>query len=103
MSQSIADNEMKALIAFPGCSKRLRETGNADDNAAFLGEMANIIADSRHGPRGISPMSDEDRDKHTNLVLLCCEHTRSSTPSHGPTVYPSCAGSRRTTRTDSPG
>ena len=81
MSRNIPDKEMKALIAlsggvcaFPGCNKRRVETGNDDDAAAFLGEMAHIIADSRQGPRGISPMSDEDRAKHTNLVLLCERH-----------------------------
>ena len=50
------------------------EPGNTDDDAAFLGEMAHIVADSRQGPRGVSPMSDEDRDKHTNLLLLCGDH-----------------------------
>jgi hypothetical protein len=81
MSRNIPDKEMKALIAlsggvcaFPGCNKRLLEPGNAADAAAFLGEMAHIVADSRQGPRGVSPMSDEDRDKHTNLVLLCGDH-----------------------------
>jgi hypothetical protein len=81
MSRNIPDKEMKALIAlsggvcaFPGCNKWLLEQGNADDDAAFLGEMAHIIADSRQGPRGVSPMSDEDRDKHTNLILLCGDH-----------------------------
>ncbi len=81
MSRNIPDKEMKALIAlsggicaFAGCNKRLLEPGDADDDAAFLGEMAHIIADSRQGPRGISPMSEEDRDKHTNLVLLCGDH-----------------------------
>jgi hypothetical protein len=81
MSRNIPEKESKALIAlsggvcaFPGCPKRLVEPGNASDDAAFLGEMAHIIADSRQGPRGVSPMSDEDRDKHTNLVLLCGDH-----------------------------
>jgi hypothetical protein len=81
MSRNIPDKEMKALIAlsggvcaFPGCNQRLVEPGNTKDDAAFLGEMAHIIADSRQGPRGDSPMSDEDRDKHTNLLLLCGDH-----------------------------
>ena len=81
MSRNIPDKEMKALIAlsggvcaFPDCTTRLVEPSNADDDAAFLGEMAHIVGDSRQGPRGVSPMSDEDRDKHTNLVLLCGDH-----------------------------
>ena len=81
MGPNIPDKEMKTLIAlsggvcaFPGCDKRLVEPGNGHDDAAFLGEMAHIVADSRQGPRGDSPMSDEDRDKHTNLLLLCGDH-----------------------------
>jgi hypothetical protein len=81
MSRNIPDKEMKALIAlsggvcaFPDCNRRLVEPGNADDDAAFLGEMAHIVADSRQGPRGCSPMSAEERDKHTNLLLLCGDH-----------------------------
>ncbi len=81
MSRNIPDKEMKTLIAlsggvcaFPNCNRRLVEPGNAADPAAFLGEMAHIIADSRQGPRGCSTMSDEERDRHTNLVLLCGDH-----------------------------
>src|SRR5205085_1158656 len=62
------------VCAFPDCNKRLLEPGNTDDDAAFLGEMAHIVADSRQGPRGNVPMSDEDRDKHTNLLLVCGDH-----------------------------
>jgi hypothetical protein len=79
--RSIPEKETKALIAlsggvcaFPGCHKRLVEHGNDLDAAAFLGEMAHIVADSRQGPRGDSPMSDEERDRHTNLLLLCGDH-----------------------------
>src|ERR1043165_6339740 len=81
MSQNIPDKEMKALIAlsggicaFPGCNRRLVEPGTKNDDAAFLGEMAHIIPDRRQGPRGDSPMSYEDRDKHTNLLSLCGDH-----------------------------
>ncbi len=79
--KNIPDREMKALIAdsggvcaFPGCNQRFVEPGNAVDDAAFLGEMAHIVGDSHQGPRGDFPMSDDDRDKHTNLVLLCGDH-----------------------------
>lgn len=81
MSRNIPDKEMKALIAlsggvcaFPACHKRLVEPRNDLDAAAFLGEMAHIVADSRQGPRGDSTMSDEERDSHTNLLLLCGDH-----------------------------
>jgi hypothetical protein len=79
--KNIPDKEMKALIAnsggvcaFPACTQRFVEPGNDLDDAAFLGEMAHIVGDSHQGPRGDFPMSDDDRDKHTNLVLLCGDH-----------------------------
>jgi hypothetical protein len=79
--KNIPEKEMKALIAlsgnmcaFPGCATQLVIPGNDGDDAAFLGEMAHIIGDSHQGPRGDSPMSDEDRDKHNNLLLLCGDH-----------------------------
>lgn len=79
--KNISDKEMKALIAlsggvcaFPNCSTQLVEPGNANDSAAFLGEMAHIVGDSHQGPRGAFPMLDDDRNKHTNLLLLCGDH-----------------------------
>lgn len=79
--KNIPDKEMKSLIAdsggvcaFPGCTQRFVEPGNAVDDAAFLGEMAHVVGNSHQGPRGDFPMSDDDRDKHTNLVLLCGDH-----------------------------
>jgi hypothetical protein len=78
---SILQKEIKALCAlsggvcaFPGCGRSLVEPGTEDDDATFLGEIAHIVADSRQGPRGNLPLSDEDRDKHPNLVLLCGDH-----------------------------
>ena len=59
------------VCAFPGCGMDLIEPGTDTDDPSFLGENAHIIADSRQGPRGDSRMSDEDRDKHPNVILLC--------------------------------
>lgn len=81
MSRNIPQKEVKALFmlsggvcAFPGCGKRLIEPGTETDDAAILAEMAHIVGDSHQGPRGDSAMSDEDRDKHTNLLLVCGDH-----------------------------
>jgi hypothetical protein len=81
LSRNIPQKEIKALFmlsggvcAFPGCGKRLIEPGTQTDDATILAEMAHIVADSRQGPRGDSAMSEEDRDKHTNLLLVCGEH-----------------------------
>jgi hypothetical protein len=81
MSRNIPPKEVKALFmlsggvcAFPDCGKRLIEPGTETDDAAILAEIAHIVADSRQGPRGDSAMSDDDRDKHTNLLLVCADH-----------------------------
>ena len=57
--------------AFPGCGRELVEPGNSDDGSAYIGEIAHIVADRRQGPRGNSPLTDEERDRHDNLILLC--------------------------------
>jgi hypothetical protein len=40
----------------------------------ILGEIAHIIAERRDGPRGDQPMSVEERNRASNLMLLCQEH-----------------------------
>ena len=57
--------------AFPGCGRELIEPGKTGDDSTYIGEIAHIVADSRQGPRGNSPMTDEQRDHHDNLILLC--------------------------------
>lgn len=74
----VPDREWKIVLArsggfcaFPSCGKQLTEVGSGKSETAFLGDVAHIVADSRQGPRGDDEMSDADRDKHPNLVLLC--------------------------------
>lgn len=62
------------ICAFPNCNKKLVEEATTADDAAILAELAHIVADSRQGPRGNEPLSEEDRRKHPNLILLCREH-----------------------------
>lgn len=45
-----------------------------DGDKETLGEMAHIVAKSKDGPRGDSPLSLKDRDKYKNLILLCPTH-----------------------------
>jgi 5-methylcytosine-specific restriction endonuclease McrA len=59
------------VCAFPGCGEDLVKPGLDTNDPSFIGEIAHIVADSRQGPRGESLLSDEERDKHPNLVLLC--------------------------------
>lgn len=81
MSRNISPKEVKTLFAlsgnlcaYPGCNQRLVEPGTPNDDAVVLAKVAHIVADSRQGPRGNSSLSDEDRDKHPNLLLLCGVH-----------------------------
>ncbi len=81
MRKNIPEKEMKVLFAksgnlcaFPSCGTRLIEPGTAEDDSAVVGEIAHIVADSRQGPRGDFPLSDEERNKHSNLILLCGHH-----------------------------
>jgi hypothetical protein len=62
------------VCAFPGCPKKLVENPTKKDDAAIIGEIAHIVADSRQGPRGNDPLRKADRGKHPNLILLCREH-----------------------------
>ncbi|MCI0489933.1 MAG: hypothetical protein L0229_25350 [Blastocatellia bacterium] len=81
MRKDIPEKEIKILFAksgnlcaFPGCGTRLIESETLEDAPAVVGEIAHIVADSRQGPRGNFPLSNEDRQKHPNLILLCRRH-----------------------------
>ena len=57
---------------FEGCNKLLtvdKLTQKVQDS----GMMAHIVAASDHGPRGNSELSEEERSKIENLMLLCYE------------------------------
>jgi hypothetical protein len=81
VSRSTPQSELKILFAqsggicaFPRCGRSLVEPGSASDPAVMVGEAAHIVADSRQGPRGREPLSEAERNKHTNLILFCPEH-----------------------------
>jgi hypothetical protein len=77
----IPDNELKILIAvsggrcaFPTCGKLVITDSPHGAEPVFSGQACHIVARSRQGPRGKSEMSDEERNHHSNLILLCPEH-----------------------------
>jgi len=61
------------VCAFAECRRPLTAM-TPDGQRAVLGEMAHIVAESLEGPRGDHPMSPEERNSHTNLILLCNNH-----------------------------
>ncbi len=42
--------------------------------AILLGENCHIVAESEGGPRGKSDLSEKDRNRYPNLILLCANH-----------------------------
>lgn len=61
--------------AFPRCATVLVKVGQGADKAVNLGQAAHIVAASRQGPRGGSPLSDYERDtRASNRILLCPTH-----------------------------
>ena len=78
---SIPLSEVKRLYAVsgnrcahPGCDQLLCEPGDAGEPSLSTGEIAHIIAESIQGPRGRAPLSERDRNRAENLVLLCERH-----------------------------
>lgn len=44
------------------------------DDPSLVGDVAHMVADSPDGPRGASPLTAEQRDLYSNLLLLCKPH-----------------------------
>jgi hypothetical protein len=60
--------------AFPSCKMELVMDATQTDDESIVGEACHIVARSKDGPRGDSPLNSEQRDKYTNLILLCNVH-----------------------------
>lgn len=73
--KDIPDAELKVLFAlsgnkcaFPGCTNQIVMENKV------LGEMAHMIAYSDEGPRSDTQLTESDRNKAGNLILLCPTH-----------------------------
>src|SRR5262245_44419505 len=62
------------VCAFPKCGRHLVHSASGEDAAVLLAHIAHIVAESPDGPRGNSPLSLEERNRHPNLLVLCTEH-----------------------------
>ncbi len=60
--------------AFPGCRRRLIEEATDADPVAVIGKIAHIEAHSDRGPRANPRLTEEDRDRYENWILLCGTH-----------------------------
>ncbi|PZO20896.1 MAG: hypothetical protein DCF25_05970 [Leptolyngbya foveolarum] len=81
--KKISEKEIKLLClrsggmcAFHNCSQSLVQEGTELDDSVVTGEIAHIVAYESDGPRGDDSFPEEERNKHTNLVLLCRDHHR---------------------------
>lgn len=78
---SIAIRDLKALLqksgnrcAFPGCGAPLLLDQSEWEGPVVLSEIAHIVGEKIDGPRGKSFLSSEERDRESNLLLLCEKH-----------------------------
>jgi len=78
---SVSQPDLKALLlksgnrcAFPSCGVVLFQSGDAIESVVNRSEIAHIVAQSPDGPRGQYPLPREERDKESNLILLCETH-----------------------------
>lgn len=62
------------VCAFPDCKRVLVIDETLTDDPSVIGEEAHIVARKKDGPRGESELTEEQRDKYDNLILLCNIH-----------------------------
>lgn len=65
-----------ARCSMPECRKLLVIDETETDDPALIGDMAHMVAESEDGPRGDSSLTQEERDRYANLILLCKNHHR---------------------------
>lgn len=56
------------------CRMELVMDASETDDESLVGEACHIVAQSINGPRGIADLTQEQRDKFANLILLCNVH-----------------------------
>ncbi len=81
MPRNYLESDLKILwgqaggrCAFPGCRRELIEDQTTMDPKRVIGKIAHIVADSDVGPRADPEMTDHDRRRESNLILLCGTH-----------------------------
>lgn len=53
------------------CKEELIHDLSTGDKSSLIGDVAHIVAQKEGGPRGVSPLTSEERDQFPNLLLLC--------------------------------
>lgn len=60
--------------SFTDCTFELAQANDSSSKAVVIGEEAHIVAQKSDGPRGTSPLTRDQRDEYSNLILLCPTH-----------------------------
>jgi hypothetical protein len=60
--------------AFPDCRLPLVHDPTETDDESLIGEVCHMVGQSTAGPRGGSDLPPAQRDKYSNLILLCRNH-----------------------------
>lgn len=71
LSRKLLWGHAASHCAMPSCRRELSHRSDFSGGAVLVGEEAHIVAKSPDGPRGDSPLSAEQRDEYSNLILLC--------------------------------
>lgn len=71
LSRKLLWGRAASHCAMPACRRTLAHQSDLSGTAVLVGEEAHIVAKSPDGPRGDSPLSPEQRDEYSNLILLC--------------------------------
>lgn len=71
LSRKLLWGRAASHCAMPSCRRTLAHQSDFSAAAVLIGEEAHIVAKSPDGPRGDSPLSPEQRDEYSNLILLC--------------------------------
>lgn len=78
MSGNIKDKDKKIVCiksgnrcAMPACRRELVVDGSGNDDPSIIGILAHIKGENAGSARYNSGMSDDDRNSHKNLLLVC--------------------------------
>ena len=76
MARSVPQGTERALFASSGgrcarCFRRIIEGQETSDDISVIGEIAHIRGKKSGSPRYDSNMSDYERDRYDNLIVLC--------------------------------
>lgn len=79
MASTIKTNKMlwgraASRCSLAECRRELVIDAMDTDDPSLVGEAAHIVAEEENGPRGISPLTHDQRNKYENLILLCNVH-----------------------------